>query len=181
MNRENKSILILLYFQSPSFCSLLLKEWGYICPLPILVTKRELKQYFDQRKIFLCVQVQVIMYVCSQPSGGLTVFPVTTKESGPLRSTHSTKSNVVLALHKQLQKHFLGIFVLRGHTWIRWPMLTLSFNIPKAYRSLQSLNFIPVPEAGLDALLRNRFQSSWAGKRPESEAHTTWDDELHIK
>lgn len=34
-----------------------------MCPLLTLVTKRELKQYFDQRKTFLCVHVQVIMHM----------------------------------------------------------------------------------------------------------------------
>lgn len=34
-----------------------------MCPLLTLVTKRELKQDFDQRKTFLCVHVQVIMHM----------------------------------------------------------------------------------------------------------------------
>lgn len=61
------------------------------------------------------------MHVCSQPSGKPIFVPVDTKESGPLTNIHSTHSDLVLGLYKQLAETFLGILILRGHTFIRKP------------------------------------------------------------
>lgn len=55
-------------------------------------------------------------HVCVLPAKWWTTFvPVITKESGPLRNIHSTHSDLILGLCKQLAETFLGILI-RGHT-----------------------------------------------------------------